>query len=97
MDDRAYWIAQGSRAAESVCTWSAFVAATEFLWQDADLIKDSDAWQALWFELEIVNALALAEWDEQGRPGDWSVRWCEGYQQDAAELARQLLALLACD
>lgn len=92
--DRAYWLALGGRAAQDIYAWSAFVAATEFLWQDAALVKDRDAWQALWFELEIVNALALAEWDEQGRPGDWSVRWGKDYQQDAAELAGRLLALL---
>lgn len=64
--DRAYWLALGGRAAQDIYAWSAFVAATEFLWQDAALVKDSDAWQALWFELEIVNALALAEWMSRG-------------------------------
>ncbi|NVL30246.1 hypothetical protein F2S71_08600, partial [Pseudomonas syringae pv. actinidiae] len=43
--------------------WAAFVAHTEFLWQDTALIPDGVAWQRQWFELEILNALALAEWE----------------------------------
>lgn len=81
------------RASDDLFAWSSFVARTEFLWQDETLVSDAEAWQSLWFELEIVNGLALAEWEEQGRPADWSAVWCENYQQDARELVAELMAL----
>ena len=94
MRNRAYWLSLGTRASEDVFAWSAFVAQTEFLWQDTCLVPDGAAWQSLWFELEIVNGIALAEWDDQGRPADWSCRWREAYQQEAAILASELLAMM---
>ena len=36
-----------------------------------------------------------AEWEEQGRPEDFSARWREGYQQEALELVKELLGLAA--
>ncbi|AQL35329.1 hypothetical protein [Pseudomonas syringae] len=75
--------------------WAAFVAHTEFLWQDTALIPDGVAWQRQWFELEILNALALAEWEEQGRADDWTAPWRATYQQDAIQLTTELLELVA--
>lgn len=93
--NKAQLIAQAQRAPHDLFSWSQFVAHTEFLWQDTALVVDAAAWQRQWFELEIVNGLALAEWDEQGRPEDFSARWREGYQQDAHELVHELLRLAA--
>ena len=84
----------GAAAPRDLFAWAQFVAQTETLWQDDALVSDADAWQSLWFELEIVNGLALAEWEDQGRPGDWSACWQENYQPDATALAAELLALL---
>jgi len=95
MVNKAQLIERGARASEDLFAWASFVAETEFLWQDSALVKDADAWQSLWFELENVNGLALAEWEEQGRPADWSAVWCENYRQDARELVAELLALTA--
>lgn len=64
---------------------------------DRALVADTDAWQSLWFELEIVNGLALAEWDEQGRPVHGLASWRENYQQEARSLATELLALILPD
>lgn len=58
------------------------------------LVTDSEGWQALWFQMEILNALALAEWEEEGSPQDWSHRWREGYEQDARTLVPELIALI---
>lgn len=90
------WLKLGERASEDLFAWAAFVAQTEFLWQDAALILDAAAWQRVWFELEIINGLALAQWDEQGRPGDWSSSWNEDYRQETRALAAELVAML-CD
>lgn len=95
MDNRTYWVTLGKRASQDLFAWSSFVARTEFLWQDSSLVKDSAAWQRIWFELEIVNGLALAQWEDEGRPEDWSSRWREAYQQEAAMLAAELLALMS--
>lgn len=93
--NKAQLIAQGQRASHGLFLWSQFVAHTEFLWQDTTLVGDASAWQRQWFELEIVNGLALAEWEEQGRPEDFSARWREGYQQEALGLVNELLGLVA--
>lgn len=95
MADKAQLIEQAKQASENLFTWASFVAHTEFLWQDNTLVTDAEAWQRQWFELEILNGLALAEWEEQGRPADWSSAWRETYQQDARELAAELLTLTA--
>ncbi|GFM88851.1 hypothetical protein PSCICO_42500 [Pseudomonas cichorii] len=95
MANKAQLIEQAKQASETLFAWASFVAHTEFLWQDSTLVTDAEAWQSLWFELEILNGLALAEWEEQGRPADWSATWRETYQQDARELAAELLTLTA--
>nr|WP_315405029.1 hypothetical protein [uncultured Pseudomonas sp.] len=91
---RQYWRTLGERASEDLFAWSAFVAQTEFLWQDAALVRDAVTWQRVWFELEIINGLALAQWDDQGRPDDWSCAWNNDYRQEAATLATELVAML---
>ena len=96
MDVRKYWLTLGERASDNLFAWAAFVAQTEFLWQDTALVADAIEWQRLWFELEIINGLALSQWDDQGKPVDWSYSWNKDYQQEAVALATDLLALL-CD
>ncbi|HHJ1300232.1 MULTISPECIES: hypothetical protein [Pseudomonas] len=81
-------------APQDLLCWSSFVAQTEFARQNSILVSDAERWQTLWFEMEIVNALALAEWEDDGRPCDWSRRWREGYEQDAKALVSELLPLL---
>ena len=93
MTGRAQLVELGGRASQGLFAWCEFVAHTEFLWQDTRLVADAVAWQRQWFELEIVNGLALAEWEEAGRPQQWTTRWREAYQQEAAELVAGLLAL----
>lgn len=83
-------------APQDLMSWSNFVAQTEFVWQHPTLVIDGEEWQALWFEMEILNALALAEWEEEGFPLDWSHRWSEGYEQDARALVPELIALIVC-
>jgi hypothetical protein len=88
------WKTLGERASEDLFAWAAFVAKTEFLWQDPASVKDADAWQRLWFELEIINGLALAQWEDEGKPDDWSRSWSKDYRQEAAALATELVAML---
>lgn len=83
-----------NNAHHDLTCWSSFVALTEFAWQDRSLVTDAAQWQVLWFEMEIVNALALAEWEEQGAPRDWLSYWKAGYQADAQTLASKLRWLI---
>lgn len=59
------------QAPQDLMSWSRFVAHTEFAWQNPNLVSDAEGWQTLWFDMEIVSALALAEWEEGGSPQDW--------------------------
>jgi len=81
-------------APEDLKSWSSFVAVTEFVWQNTTLVSDAAKWESIWFEMEIVNALALAEWEEHGSPLDWQRRWREGYQADAQALLSELTRLI---
>ena len=48
----------------------------------------------IWFELEIVNSLALSNWEEEGRPVDWVKQWDDLYKNDAKELIGSIVRLL---
>lgn len=96
MASAKYFRTLGERASEDVFAWAAFVAQTEFLWQDTASVQDAVAWQRIWFELEILNGLALVHWEDEGKPINWSCRWNTDYRREAAALANDLLELL-CD
>jgi hypothetical protein len=53
------------------------------------------AYQACWFELEILNALALDEWETDGKPGVWLVSWNRRYEKNARALVEKLCSLLS--
>ena len=86
--------ALAQEAPQELMSWSQFVTQTEFVWQNPNLVSDAEGCQTLWFEMEIVNALALAEWEEEGAPQDLSYRWRDGYQHDAQGLTAKLVQLL---
>ena len=94
MASAKYFRTLGERASEDVFAWAAFVAQTEFLWKDPASVQDAVAWQRIWFELEILNGLALAHWEDDGKPFNWSCRWNTDYRQEASALANDLLELL---
>ncbi|NIX92662.1 hypothetical protein HCG45_07880 [Pseudomonas fulva] len=74
--------------------WHRFVSATECSWQIPPDLAALEAWQTLWFEMEILNGLALGQWEDQGRPADWSQCWCDQYQKEALALVSDLARLL---
>lgn len=80
-----------------VASFAKFVSYAEDLAQLNDLFeneKNRNSYQIIWFELEIVNALALSEWEDEGCPDDWQSRWELDYKSDASELMNELLRLL---
>lgn len=80
-----------------VVSFAKFVSYTEDLTQLKELFEDEQSrehYQQIWFELEIVNALALSEWENEGRPADWQSRWESDYQHDAFGLITKLISAL---
>ena len=74
---------RAERAVDSCLSFARFVADTEFL-------SDDPHYNALWFEAEIVNAVALAEWEVQGRPDDWADEWRPTFKADAIKVTQAL-------
>lgn len=80
-----------------IASFARFVNYAEGLSQIEELFKNEsskDHYHQVWFELEIVNALALSEWESDGSPLDWKKRWESEYKQEASELVNQLLDML---
>ncbi len=80
-----------------VVSFARFVNYAEDLPQLNDLFEDEhdkDNYQQIWFELEIINALALSEWENEGCPADWQTHWESEYKHDASELMDELLKTL---
>ncbi|EPI4979409.1 TPA: hypothetical protein ACTW2S_003230 [Raoultella planticola] len=80
-----------------VASFARFVSYAENLSQLEELFKDEKAkedYKQIWFELEIINALALSQWETEGRPSDWNTQWESGYKQDAINVINELLNTL---
>lgn len=74
-----------------------FVNMSEDLYRIDDLFSNEESkekYQEAWFELEIINALALSEWEEQGRPADWNTQWESKYKMEASDLVSELISTL---
>jgi hypothetical protein len=87
----------GLSSLNNIASFARFVSYAEDLSQLDELFENEsskDNYQQIWFELEIVNALALSEWENEGRPSDWQTRWESDYKQDASELMNELLRTL---
>ncbi|MBK4717204.1 MULTISPECIES: hypothetical protein [Tenebrionibacter/Tenebrionicola group] len=81
-----------------VVSFAKFVSYAEDLPQVNELFENEESrenYQQIWFELEILNALALSEWENEGRPADWQSRWETDYKHDAYEIVTNLLKSLS--
>ncbi|AUO04151.1 TPA: hypothetical protein ACXJQO_003497 [Serratia marcescens] len=81
----------------NVVSFAKFVSYAEDLAQLNELFEDEksrDNYLRIWFELEIINALALSEWEDEGRPVDWKTQWESSYKEDASELMNELMKML---
>lgn len=58
---------------------------------DQELVQ---RYKKAWFEMEIVNSVALEEWESDGRPPEWNEKWSAKYRPDAEETIRELLKVL---
>jgi len=71
--------ALAAEASESVLAFAAFTERSEGLGHGAGESFARQQYESAWFELEIVNATALAEWDDDGKLSgcvqDRAVQW----------------------
>ena len=70
--------------AKNIYSFSCFVSEQEKWTQYSDKLS------SLWGELEIVNALALDEWDKEGSPSNCG-KWQQKYQKDAINITTEFL------
>jgi len=87
----------GINSLSDIASFARFVNYSEKLFQLDELfesVEDKKNYEQTWFELEIINALALSQWETEGRPTDWSNQWNLTYKRDAADVMSKLLHLL---
>lgn len=86
-------------ADENHFEFSKFVRDAEVFCKNENLGNFGDVnlarYREVWFNLEIINALALDDWDSSGRPDNWVCQWNERYRHDAKEVIAELRVLLA--
>jgi hypothetical protein len=78
-------------ASDSVYKLADFAKATEHLFSNCPDEAALERYRATWFELEIVNAAALAEWEADGRPQDWSAEWQQTFRDEAVTVINQMV------
>lgn len=74
-----------AQAVDSVFAFADFTKRIEHLFDDSANAAALQAYRSAWFELEIVNATALDEWETDGRPKTWDTKWNELFMKDAME------------
>lgn len=72
-------------ALDNIFAFADFTKQTEHLFDDSSNVTALHAFQVAWFELEIVNATALSEWETDGRPENWDAKWNGRFLSDAVE------------
>ena len=89
---------KSEKSISSLFEYVIFVNDLEFFAeQNFDIFDKNDMisqYNSLWLELEILNSLALSEWEEDGKPKDFSKKWVKKYQTEVKELVNKLLCLL---
>ncbi|WP_053076567.1 hypothetical protein [Caenimonas sp. SL110] len=69
-------------ASDSIFAVADFTRFTEHLFSDCTDTVALRNYRAAWFELEIVNATALADWEADGRPKEWLDKWNQVYKAE---------------
>lgn len=78
-------------ASDSVYAFAEFAKDTEHLFSECSDKAALEIYRATWFELEIVNAVALAEWEADARPRDWGERWHQTFRGEAIKIIDQIV------
>lgn len=92
------FLRQVNLADKNHISFAKFVSDAEiFCKNEKDGIIDENLtrYRKIWFDLEVINALALDEWESAGRPENWLPQWEAKYKNDVQEVITELRALLA--
>ena len=83
---------------ENFRNYAALVADLELVPEQYDSIfknmNSKQEYGCLWEEMEIINAIALNEWEELGRNSNFNFIWGKKYKQDAEQMLRRLVNFL---
>lgn len=80
-------------ALDDIFSFAKFVAETECLAEMLDM-EFQEQYYRSWFEMELVNSLALAEWEQDGSPREWDKVWNEKYKEEAKETLDEFLEVV---
>jgi hypothetical protein len=61
--------------------------------KDTFPIEMKEQLSTLIFDMEVINGLALCDWDLASRPTEWN-DWNTDYKEDADDLKKQLVSIL---
>ncbi|EQB98094.1 hypothetical protein [Photorhabdus temperata] len=84
MENKESLIKDAVNSLDDLMVFSRFIHSSENLYDD-------ERYQKIWFELEIINSVALAEWEDQGRPSDWTKEWSIKFKEEATEVMASLI------
>lgn len=87
-------IAEAGSAGDDHLAFARFVQQAEILCESFLSNEIGSQLSEHWFELEILNASALSDWEDEGRPDVWQAPWTGLYQADAVELLTEFVHLL---
>jgi hypothetical protein len=77
-------------AAADVAAFARFIEQGQALLAEAAEAGARESYASVWFDAEILNALALERWESEGRPTDWQAPWRADFQRDAAQAVAAL-------
>lgn len=83
---------------DSIYEYSALISDLEFFPDQNKNLFVNDVirgeFESAWLELETLNAIALDEWEEMGKPKDFNKIWNIKYRSDAIELLQELIRII---
>ena len=95
---KSEFIERARRSVDSHLAFANFVKFAEpYCGEDSPLVEETKTpkFDAIWFEMEIVNGAALSDWEDAGKPVDWTSSWDTFFKRDAIELVDSLTSLLS--
>nr|WP_199067156.1 hypothetical protein [Chromobacterium sp. ASV5] len=94
---KSNFVALASNSFENMLSFARFVQLAETFCGTANpfISKDNTAqYDEVWFEMEIINALALSAWEDAGKPEHGCEAWDFEYQANAKKLVGCMLKLI---
>lgn len=96
MNELLEFVQESSTATETHYHYAEFVKNVENIYEnfkDKFPLEIQEQLNILIFDMEVINGLALCDWDLASRPTDWN-DWNTDYKEDADDLKKQLVGIL---